>query len=952
MKKIVSAAVFIATTVIICANDIEDINYINKLNQNKYYKESITELEIFLKKYPNSKLYNSAQNLLAYNYYISERFSDAKVLYERIKSTEFRDEAIYYLLTIGIKEKQNDAIEKQAKDVNVKSIFGQKSILILGDYYIAQGDKTKAEECFKTAAKGDLQLKKDALLKMCLMYYNNSEYAKTVAVGEEFLTLSNSETDINIPQIYYMLAYSNNQIGEKKDAIKYYSNIVEKFKESTYYYESINNLMVIYNNDKDTQKAFIYAVMLNGSKYENDGMEIAAKVSYDNGEYSKAEELYKGLWNKTSSYDYFLKYVLTLVKQEKIKDAVAAMKGADISLEKNQKIVSKYYYYYFYVLYNAKEYNTINSVYDKINKTKIETEDLDDINRIAGEANFLNEKFDYVIKYLNEIPLKLKDNKVRQRLIVSAYKINKLNILEKEYKEYDTLFGVNDDYAKDVYIAAGNCYAENKKYQDAEKVYRKYLSVKEDGIVTNNLLSVLIQTQKYDEVITMIDKMDKNDENSYLKAMAYAGMGKNDEAAAIYSQLINGQGIYKEKSYEKAAEMYFKIEKYDEALKICEMYFKDDNTKKENIIKMLDIKGRTYLKINKFDNAIAVYDDMVNKTDNKDYAYFMMGEISYNARNYDKASKYYRYVIDNFKESEYKRVSYYWIVNIAYQKGENDTALKYADEFLKNYTKGDYYEDVLFIVSNIYGDSGNIDKSNLYYEKLFAATDKKELKSNITEIVLKNNYNSKKYAEMPKWIEKIESSGNKKIWNAMYLEKIGRTAEAVKIYEEILDDPEVGDKANFYLGSYYFSIGKYDVARGYFEKVFDYSLSEYKDDAVLKIGFTYDEEKNSARAISTFMRIKLLYPDSPLQDIATIKIGENYEQIGDLDNAIKNYEDFYNSYKESQYYNVVVERLMNLKIRKKDLKGAYGYYRELKKIDEKRSKQYDTYFKNRGEKYE
>lgn len=100
------------------------------------------------------------------------------------------------------------------------------------------------------------------------------------------------------------------------------------------------------------------------------------------------------------------------------------------------------------------------------------------------------------------------------------------------------------------------------------------------------------------------------------------------------------------------------------------------------------------------------------------------------------------------------------------------------------------------------------------------------------------------------------------------------------------------------------------------------------------------------------MRIKLLYPDSPLQDIATIKIGENYEQIGDLDNAIKNYEDFYNSYKESQYYNVVVERLMNLKIRKKDLKGAYGYYRELKKIDEKRSKQYDTYFKNRGEKYE
>ena len=48
MKKIVSAAVFIATTAIICANDIEDINYINKfLLNNLYFKSSLSFKEDF-----------------------------------------------------------------------------------------------------------------------------------------------------------------------------------------------------------------------------------------------------------------------------------------------------------------------------------------------------------------------------------------------------------------------------------------------------------------------------------------------------------------------------------------------------------------------------------------------------------------------------------------------------------------------------------------------------------------------------------------------------------------------------------------------------------------------------------------------------------------------------------------------------------------------------------------
>jgi tetratricopeptide (TPR) repeat protein len=179
----------------------------------------------------------------------------------------------------------------------------------------------------------------------------------------------------------------------------------------------------------------------------------------------------------------------------------------------------------------------------------------------------------------------------------------------------------------------------------------------------------------------------------------------------------------------------------------------------------------------------------------------------------------------------------------------------------------------------------------------------------------------------------------------MYFEKTGKVTEAVKNYENLIGDSEVGDRAAYYLGSYYFSIAKYDKARSYLEKVFDYMMSEYKDDALLKIGFSYDEEKNSSRAISSFMRIKLLYSDSPLQDIATLKIAENYESMGDFENAEKNYEDFYINYKNSPYYLTVTEKMININLKKKDLKTAYGYYRELSRLNDKKAKNYESYFK-------
>lgn len=946
-KKIISA-LCLAAAINIYANDIEDINYINKLYQNRYYKESVTELEIFLKKYPSSKLYNSAQNMLAYNYFFLEKYKESKQLYERVKTTEFKDEAVYYLIAIAIKEKSADEAEKYVAEVNLKSNYGQKSYILLGDYFAAENNRKKAEEYYRGVIKSENPSKQEVLLKLAAFYYNGSEYSKTVAIGEELILRSDAKSEY-MPQLYYMLAYSNNQIGQKEDAVKYYEKIIEGYKDSRYFYESINNLMVFYNNEKEYDKAFVYAAMLAGSSYDKDGAEVAARISYEKGEFSKAEELYKGVWKKYGLMEHYFRYILTLLKQGKVAETTSVIESTDVASIKENSYFSKYYYYYFYTLFAQKEYEKILKKAESVDYSRIDKEDLKDIYKIAGEAGFLSGNYEKSLGYYKKID---KDEKISARIIISSYKAKKYSESVSEFEDYQNKYGFTGEYSRDVYIAAGNSLAELEKYEQAKAVYSKYLDYKKDAIVENNLLYVLLEMRQYKEVIVAIDNMEKSEENGYIKALAYIGSGNYEMAETVLKEIIENKGSFAEKSYEKLGEMYLKVEKYGDALFLVDGYLKNENIKRENIFKMLDIQGRAFLKLNKYESAIESYSEMAKLEKYSDYAKFMMGEISYNFKNYDRAIDYYQYVVDNFPNSEYRRASYYGIININYQKGESSAAIKYGESFLKNYSNGELVEDVLYILGNITSERGENDKANNYYDRLYLISSKEEMKNNIAEIVLKNSYALKKYGDMPKWIERINNSRSKKLWDAMYLEKTGKTIEAIKNYESLIGDSEVGDRAAYYLGSYYFSTAKYDKARVYLEKVFDYMMSEYKDDALLKIGFSYDEEKNSSRAISSFMRIKLLYSDSPLQDIATLKIAENYESMGDLENAEKNYEDFYINYKNSPYYPTVTEKLINTNLKKKDLKTAYGYYRELSRLNEKRAKNYESYFKNRGEKFE
>jgi tetratricopeptide (TPR) repeat protein len=927
----------------IYANDSDDINYINKLYLNKYYKESILELEIFLKKHPNSKFYNSAQNLLAYNYYTVEKYKEAKKMYERLRSTEFKDEAIYYITLIADKQNDKITVEENIKNINTKSEMGQKLSIFAGKYHEEKKEYDKAEEKYRTLITFENSMKSEAMLNLGMLYYNNSEYIKSITIFEEYIKREKKENH-NIAAALYMLAYSNNRIDENVNAVKNYEKIVSEYKESSYYHKSIYNLMVIYYNQKNNEKALAYSTMLGGSDYEELAFEFAGKISYESGDYSKAEELFKGIWESHGNKEIFFRYILTLLKQEKKDIALKELEKINIKDSDENSLITEYYYYYMFILFSQKKYEFVLKKMEGINYEKIDKNYIEDIYGFIADSAFITGKYSISLQYYKRLAEINNSEKYVQRIIISSYKEKDYNTLDKYFKVYSEKYGVKSLNAREVYLSYGNSLVEREKRDEAEKIYSDYLKENKDLAIQNNRIIVLIDIRKYEEAFDILKNLEENDENSYLKALTYSGLGKSEEAEKIYLNLISKSGEISNRAYEKIIESMFSNEKYEEVIKYCDMYLtKKRDINRENI---LDTKGKAYLKLKKYEDSLKIYDELIKSGKNQDYGYFMKGEVYYNAKKYEEAKKNYQFIVDKLKESKYRRRSFYWIVNIEYITGKKDAAIKQGEAFLKQYLTGEFVEEILNIMANIYIEKNMYDSAFSQYEKIYNLIDKDEAKDEIAINVLELYLSINKYEDMGKWSSRLINLNQKKIWEAIIVENLGKSEEAEKKYRELLLEKEVGDIANYLLGTLYFKQKKYSDARIYLEQVLSFENSEYKDKAVLKIGFTYEEEKNYQRALSSFIKIKLLYAGSPLQPLAEIKIAENYENMGEIEKSEKIYEDFIKNYKSSTYYGEILERLLKIKINNKLSKEALEIYKELKKKDEKAAQKYETYFKN------
>lgn len=925
------------------SDDVKDMQYIYRLHKDKLHKEAVLELETFVKKYPDSKLYETALNLLATNYYITENYHLSEITFKKLLNSSFRNEAYYYLALIYVKKNELKQAEEYADYVSDNTPLRNRIIFIIGNEYFKDKYYIEAEKNYNKLFKRDNPYYISVNLKLGIIAYYKKEYMKSAAYLEEYLFRNASEKQNdkeNHSIVYYILADINTELRDKNNALKYYLIIENEYSDTQYYNISLFNIFKTYLERKDNNNILTYLSKLKTSEYYNRALIMTADYKYDNFEYSESEKYYKE--SIAISDDEYVNYklLLSMIKQSKFSEAVNVSKKL-----KNTKYNDEYYYYYSFLLHKEKMYKDVIKELKDVDKEVLKKEYIKDIYTVVGESAYIEKEYDISENYYKKLYEMEKNIKDIYRLVVIAYNKKDAKKTESYYEEYVRTFSNDEEYKRDIYNMAGNSYFDNKQYEKAEKTFKTYLEYKNDKIILNNLIAVLLKSEKYKDASVYLEKAEKTSENIFLKAEVYVKLKEYTKAAKEYNNIIDsGNDEYMEKAYQGLVDVSYITADYKNTIKYGEMYIRRNYTQYKYDI--LEKKAISYFKTGEYEKSIWDFEALQSYTPKKDFAVYMLAEVYYNQSKFDKSKEYYEKIVLDFPNSIYRKRSLYWLININYNTQNYDSALNYIEFFLKTYKDNEYLHDITYFLANIHYIKNNLEQAVNEYEKLLELTKDEDARQKIMETIMQTYAIQHKYQEAMNWIEKMKESSFKTLWIGITSLNLEMNEKAVESFNKIVNDKEVGDKANYYLGNYYFDTKDYEKSEKSYETILNnFTTSEFIDNALLRIGLMYDMKGDYTQAILRYTRIKYFYQESDVYDVAVVKISEAHEKQKEEEKAIENYIFFYENIKQSPYRQIVLERLTVYYINKEKIEDGRKYYNELKIVNANLAKEYENYFK-------
>lgn len=938
-KRIILIAILASISKGLLASDKEDLRYVYKLFQSKEYELTIDELERFMIKYPSSEHYSAAQNILAQSYFKTGDYANAKRRYKTLVNSEFGDEAYFYLSSMALSEEDYSASEEYMLKISKGSKYRELALYRLGVKLYSIGNIEEAAKHFNRIRREKGQYEKLALYNLGLISYNKGEYFRTSVYLEEFLTKEKTDYD-RLATANYMLGYSYYQVEDIDTALNYYEVVEKEYYTSEYYNQAARDMLFIYISRDNMDKIEYYANELAGSKFEELAMQSVGNYYYNKGSYEKAEEYYVKVLDKSVNTD--VTYLLART-QLNLNKTEAALYNFE-KLKGSKKYLNEYYYYTAYILYNNKDYEKVVKLLQSIEEKGIKEEYKGQLFNFIADSAFATSEYRTARKYYDYIYKSDKNLENLYKLFVVNGRMKDAIDVEKIYNIYNKEYPADREYRKDIYLLTGNLLVENGELVKGEKVYKDFLGKQEDETVTENLVTVLTRQGKYSELVEFLDKLELTPDNIYLKGLAYLGLGNFAEADKTFNYLINSDSIdkgTKEKATVKIIESSFSNKDYDKTLKYIDKYERSGyKLANEEVEKS---KALSYFRLGKYENARNIYEKQLTNREKADFARFMIAESYYNEKNYPKAREYYKVLYSTTKDKKYAKDAAYWLIRIESFEGDYQKLQDRVQGFRTEFPNSEYEEDITYMLAGAYLIKEDNEKAIKEYEKLYAESKNPNVTEQSAKTLTELYFNTGNISKALEWNEKVNDKGFKNLWFGTIYEKANQKDKAKEYYNKIADNEEYGDKANYNLGKIYLENKEYETARKTLEKVTAYEASSVKDKAQYSIGLSYEAEGNYNRAIQSFMRIRLLYTDSTIRDLALLKVAENYEKLENKEKAVNSYRDFYNEYKNSPDYAYVVEKLLVYSINDEKIDVAKSYYKELKKIDETHAKQYEQY---------
>ncbi|MGL6154656.1 MAG: tetratricopeptide repeat protein [Cetobacterium sp.] len=931
---------------IICSNIMasqkEDLNFLEQLYKQGQYKVAVDESLNFISKYPDSKYNKNIILRLGKTYYFegdynnSIRYLDMALTKDPSKSE--KNDIYLYLMRSYAGLSDYEVAYKYLNAIDKSSEFYQKALLDLGNHYLETGKYIDAQNQLVELLKIEkTKYYDDAVMSLALATYNNSQYIKTTVYLDEYY--KGNEKDKNYPLVCYLYGssyYKLNEISKSKAAFK---KVIDLYPESTYGKKAILTMVEISLNEKNIQLATDYLNRLKGTPEEKEAIKLFANYYVIAGKYNEAIDYYKKIIGENRS-DINYGYAFSLYKANKGKEALPYCEKL-----KGTEYYSQGLYMMFVIRYNEKDYKWIDDNKNLLTGIKFGKDDEKVLKGILGNSfyelkDYKNARDNYVSLY------SLENNKENlYKVILGEAKAGTVEDMEKSLDSYRNLYPEDKDYKKTIYLVVGERYYKDGSLLKAENLYKNYIATGEnDTIILSNLVSVLLDEKKYDEVLNILNTMTPSDENVYLKGIAAMGMGKYQLANDYFQELKSKEELpkqLKEKVLFNEIKNDFLWDKYEEVIKLGQEYITSEST--YGLDEIVDRVALSYFRLDNMPKAREYFDKLKLLGSYSDYAQFQIGETYYNDKEYEKAASEYEKAAEISKTENYKEKSLYWELNALYNQKNWAVYQEKSKKFLEIYPKSTFKDNVLLLNGELLAKNGDVKNQISNYEELYKNSSNKDIQSDALIKLIELNIKEKNNEKALLLVEKLTNENQKNYYESIIYGNSGDETKALEKYNILLEVPEYKDYALVKLGNYWYTKKDYNKSKKYYSEISNLDTSQYKDLATYQLASISEESNNYQEAARNFVKVYVLYPESSYALESQIKAGENFEKIKKYSEARDQYQLAYKNDKNKTYETLLLEKLIFVNLKLENKKEAEKYYNILVKTDEKSSEKYKEF---------
>jgi tetratricopeptide (TPR) repeat protein len=918
----------------------DDINYLDQLYQQKKLSLAIEESNNFIEKYPKSRYMERVADRLAKTYFLQEDYANAVRFFEKslsVSKSKNNDETKYYLMrayaALG-NERESDSYQL---GLSRSGEYYQRALYETGMEYIAR-------ENYKAAAKklDELVLlggryKDDALLGLALMDYNSKNYDKAASYLNQMSAVR--QGDKNFSVVNYLLGSIYAKSDRKAEAMERFKSVTEKDTTSTYGRRSIASLAELYMGAGRTADVEKLLALVSDPGDKNDIYVMLGDSSADAGDYARAIDYY-GKCTDTQNLQaaYGLGY-----SHYRLGQLPEAQK--QFAKLVNTPYYARALFYIFSIDYRLKNYKKIIADRNTLSKVKLSKEDADNIREIIANAAYETGDLTLANTYYREIYGKEQSAENLYKIIVVAAKNNDIPSLEKAFADYVKAWPDDATYRTRIYNAMGTAYYEKNRINDAIEVYKKFLEKGKDQTILDNLTAMLLNTRRYKELLTYLEKSEKTPGNAYLKGIALMGMGDYEKAQAEFAGVQKSESADSELKARAGLGIVrndFLWGRYNETIKAGEAYLAQGNVPDRE--EVLDKIGISWFRLDNYGKSRETYVKLAENPQYAEYAKFQIAECYYGEKKLQEARESYKAVYDQYPNGEYSEKAYYWYLNTLANMGDMTTYNEAKGLFLEKYPKSQMKDNILMLSGAVYESLKDTEKAVEYYQNLYDSSKNDNIRNNAAERVLEILLLNNNVPEAKKFVVKIPDSEMKTYYYSIIAEKEGREDEALQEYEKLKTSSKYADYAYLNMGTYYFSKKDFAKARENYQKSLDLDKSKYKDLATFQLAACDEVEGKWEEAYRGYTRCYVLYQEKYYQ-VAKIKAGQMAEKTGKLQEAINIYKELYQMGDALNYKAFVTERMVYYSIKSNRKEEARKYNTELAKLNKELADQYSEVIK-------